>query len=159
MNELTALTDPFPPSGAPEDPEDWRVEMRKVRDPNGVGFPAMLPMELAMKVDTPKAICAAYGVDRDTFAAFLANPLFLKAYAEAVEALKINGMSFKLKAQMAAEEYLKTAFQMVKNTNVSDAVRADLIKSTVRWAGWDAKAAEVAGGGQTFSINIDLRGS
>jgi hypothetical protein len=139
----------------PPDPAVYLEELRKVRDPNELGWPAMLPMELALKANTPKEICEAYGIDKEMFASICANPVFIKAYAAAVEALKIGGMSFKVKAQMAAEEFLKTSFEMVKNKNTSDSVRADLIKSTVRWAGWDAKAAEV-GQGSNFAIQINL---
>jgi hypothetical protein len=79
----------------------------------------------------------------------------VKAYQEAVEALKVDGMSFKMKARMQAEGFLSTSFAMVTNPATSDAVRADLIKNTVRWAGYDAKAAEV-GQGNTFAIQINL---
>lgn len=139
----------------PPDDVDFQKTLTEVRDPNGLGWPAMLPMELAMKINTPREICAAYGISKEMFATICNNPAFVISYANAVEALKIGGMSFKVKAQMAAEEFLKTSFEMVKNKNTSDAVRADLIKSTVRWAGWDAKAAEV-GQGTNFAIQINL---
>ena len=74
---------------------------------------------------------------------------------EAVEQLKVDGMSFKMKARMQAEGFLATSFAMVTNPATSDAVRADLIKNTVRWAGYDAKAADV-GQGNSFNIQINL---
>lgn len=125
------------------------------RDPSKLGFPAMLPVELALKIDTPSVVCAAYGIDKDGLQALLHNAVFVKAYQDAVEMLKIEGMSFKLKARMQAEDLLATSYTMVKNVNTSDAVRADLIKSTVRWAGWDAKAAD-ANAGPAFNIQINL---
>lgn len=125
------------------------------RDPSLLGFPPMLPVELAMRVDTPAKVCAAYGISRDEFATIIAHPIFIKAYQEAVESLKVDGMSFKLKAKMQAEEYLKTAYKMVQNPNTSDSVRADLLKNTVRWAGYDAKAVDV-GQGNSFNIQINL---
>lgn len=125
------------------------------RDPATLGFPPMLPYELAMKVDTPANICRAYEMTRDEFKALIAHPVFIKAYQEAVEALKVDGMSFKVKARMQAESYLQTAHALISNPGTSDAVRADLIKNTVRWAGYDAKAAEV-GQGNSFNIQINL---
>lgn len=125
------------------------------RDPSKLGFPAMLPVELALKIDTPAVVCAAYGIDKDGLQTLLRNAVFVKAYQDAVEMLKIEGMSFKLKARMQAEDLLATSYTMVKNANTSDAVRADLIKSTVRWAGWDAKAADANAGSQ-FAIQINL---
>lgn len=127
----------------------------QTRDPSELGYPPMLPVELALRIETPAKICALYGIGRDEFSAIIKHPVFVKAYQEAVESLKVDGMSFKLKAKMQAEEYLKTSFAMVQDRNTSDAVRANLIHSTVRWAGYDAKAAEASTGGN-FSIQINL---
>jgi hypothetical protein len=44
---------------------------------------------------------------------------------------------------------------MAQSPGTSDSVRADIIKNTVRWAGLDAKAAEV-GTGNSFNIMINL---
>lgn len=125
-------------------------------NPSEIGFPPMLAMELAMKIDSPKNIAQAYNLSRDEFAAIISHPLFIKAYQEATEALKVNGMSFKVKAQMQAEDYLNTAYAMIKSPGTADNVRADLIKNVVRWAGYDAKAAEVGAGGNSFNIQINL---
>jgi hypothetical protein len=125
-------------------------------NPLSVAFPPMLPVELAMKVDTPKNICAAFNLTRDDFARIIAHPVFIKAYQEAIEMLKVDGMSFKTKSKMLAEDYLTTAHNMVKNPNTTDAVRADLIKNTVRWAGYDAKAVDTAAAGSAFNIQINL---
>lgn len=127
----------------------------ETRNPAELGFPPMLPYELAMKTDTVKNICRAYGLSRGEFEALILHPVFIKAYQEATEALKIDGMSFRVKARLQAEAYLDTAFRMAQNPGTSDAVRADIIKNTVRWAGFDAKAVE-AGGGNAFNILINL---
>lgn len=125
------------------------------RDPSELGYPPMLPVELALRIETPAKICAIYGITRDEFVTIVKHPVFVKAYQEAVESLKVSGMSFKLKAQMQAEGYLATAYAMIQDKNTADSVRADLLKSTVRWAGYDAKAAEANTGGN-FSIQINL---
>lgn len=125
------------------------------RDPSQLGYPPMLPVELALRIDTPAAICAIYGISRDEFAQIIKHPVFIKAYQEAIESLKVDGMSFKLKARMQAEDYLKTSYQMIQDRNTSDSVRADLLKSTVRWAGYEAKAVDTNQGGM-FNIQINL---
>ncbi len=126
-----------------------------IRNPSEIGFPPLLPVELALRIETPAKICALYGIDRDQFAKIIQHPVFVKAYADAVESLKVDGMSFKLKAKIMAEEYLRTAFSMVQDKNTADAVRADLIKATVRWGGLDVKA-DGPGMGSGFSIQINL---
>lgn len=147
---------------APDEIETSLVRLleRQATDPSTAFFPPMLPVELAMLAtgamkSTPAEVCTAHGVDREQFHALARHPVFVKAYAEAVEMLKVDGMSFKTKARMQAEDYLGTAFAMVKNPNISEAVRARLIECTVRWAGYDTKAADVAGG-SNFAIQINL---
>jgi hypothetical protein len=115
----------------------------------------MLPMELALKIDSPQKICAHYGIGRDQFTALINHPVFIKQFQEAVESLKVDGMGFKVKARIQAEDFLTTSYAMVKNPATSDAVRADLIKNTVRWAGYDAKATD-SGAGTSFAIQINL---
>lgn len=127
----------------------------EARNPAELGFPPMLPYELAMKVDSPAAICRAYGITRIDFELLVVHPVFIKAYQEAVEALKVEGMSFKVKARLQAEAYLDTAFSLATSAGTSDAVRADIIKNTVRWAGYDAKAVD-AGPGANFNIILNL---
>lgn len=142
----------------PEDIEAGLIRLleRQATDPSTCFFPPMMPIELAMKVDTAQNICKAYEITREQFTDLIRHPVFVKAYQEAVEMLKVDGMSFKTKARLQAEDYLGTAFAMVKNPNISDAVRARLIECTVRWAGLDAKAVDVAAGGNAFNIQINL---
>lgn len=147
----------------PEDIEGTLVRMleRQHSDPAAKFFPPLLPVELAMRAVgtldlSVRQICDAYEVGREQLATLVAHPVFVKAYQEAIEMLKVDGMTFKTKARMQADDYLGTAFAMVKNPNISDSVRADLIKSTVRWAGLDAKAVDVAGGNNAFNIQINL---
>lgn len=125
------------------------------RDPSQMGFPPMLPVELALRIDTPAKICAIYGISKDQFAGIIKHPVFVKSYQEAIESLKVDGMSFRLKARMQSEEYLKTAYAMIQDKNTSDAVRANLLQATVRWAGYDQKAVD-AGQGNSFNIQINL---
>lgn len=142
----------------PEDIEANLIRMleRQATDPSTAFFPPLLPLELAMRVDTPANICRAHDVTREQLQVLSQHPVFIKAYQEACEMLKVDGMTFKTKARLQAEDYLGTAFAMVKNPNISDAVRARLIECTVRWAGLDAKAVDLGNGGNAFNIQINL---
>jgi len=146
----------YPQAEAGAAGDDHNRLLEYLRNPADLGFPPMMPMELALKIDTPQRICEIYGISRDQFALIIQHPVFIKAYQEALESLKVEGMSFKQKARMQAEDYLTTAFAMIKNPGTSDAVRADLIKSTVRWAGYEAKAVEAGAAGGGFNIMINL---
>lgn len=125
-------------------------------DPSELGFPPMLPVELAMRVAPVPEICAAYGIDKDEFIRLAQDPLFVQAYKGAQEMLQKDGMSFRIKARMQAEELLKDSWALIKSRDTPVAVKTDLIKATVRWAGYDAKENGPAGVGNAFQININL---
>ena len=134
------------------------------KNPTELGFPPMLPMELAMNTGRPSEILEAYGLGKDDWERFKANPTFLVACAEARKMAEADGGSFRMKARTMAEMLLKDALDMAREDDtekVPPSVRADLIKFMVRIAGLDASidqkgtAAGKAIGAQAV-ININL---
>jgi hypothetical protein len=133
------------------------------RDPAELGFPPTLPIEIALREQTPREICEAYNISKSEWADIRVNPVFIRALTDAVELLKKEGMTFKIKARLQSEELLKTSWALIHSNNdqVSPAVKADLIKFTIKAAGLDAsqeqKLAASAGGQQNaLQININL---
>ena len=55
-----------------------------LRDPAALGYPPMLPVEIALKIDTPAKICEIYGISKERFVKIIADPVFIKSYQEAV---------------------------------------------------------------------------
>ena len=125
-------------------------------DPSLLGFPPMLPIELALRTAPVSTICAAYDIDKDELVRLAQDPVFAKAYNDARSALQKDGMSFRMKARMQAEELLKKSWSMIHNDATPTAVKADLIKSTVRWAGLEPKTDAGGALGSAFQININL---
>ena len=136
------------------------------KDPSELGFPPMLPMELAMQTGSPKEICEDYGIDKAGWDALTKNPVFVHACAEARELAKAEGGSFKMKARSMAEMMLKDLYKLGASDEsyavVPASVRADVMKFIVRIAGYDASidqkgaASAKAGAQATAIINIDL---
>jgi len=88
---------------------------------------------------------------------FTKDKVFLKKVEHYRGEIRDKGMTFKLKARAQAEELLTTSWGLIHSPEVSPAVKADLIKSTVKWAGLEAKADEGnggAGGGVKININF-----
>lgn len=115
-----------------------------------------LVTDVAMGV-SEDAICEAYGLQHHHLRAIIKDPGFQGRLKKRSDELQQDGASFRLKAQMQAEEMLGTSFAMVHNEAVDPKVRAKLIADTVRWAGYDNQRGDgpaVAGAGIT--INIDL---
>ncbi len=126
-------------------------------NPADIGFPAMLPFEIAMGNYPLSEICGAYEITRAQLAVLLENPVFVKALQSAKELVAKEGNSFKVKAMLQAETIIDTAYKMAHNVAIPPVVRADLIKSIVRWAGHEPKTNEKAGNqAQAFQININL---
>ena len=125
-------------------------------DPAELGFPPMLPIELALRVAPVREICEAYDISKEEFTALSEDPVFIRAYAAAKEELQKDGVSFRMKAKMQAEELLKKSWALIHSDHTPATIKADLIKATVRWAGYDAKDGVAGGVGTAFQINIHL---
>lgn len=124
--------------------------------PTDLGWNPMFPVELAMKTAPVRDVCAAYGVDKEMFEAMLEHPMFQKAYEDAVDMLAKEGMSFKLKSKMIAEDALKKVHTLIHDKDTPNSVVADMIKSTVRWAGYEQKGGEAGSASNNMQININL---
>lgn len=131
------------------------------KNPADLSWPPTLPIELALKTASPTELQIEYHYSDEEWEALRTNPVFLKELAGACELVRQEGMSFKLKAKLIAEENLKTTWILIHSANddVPPNVKADLIKSVARWAGFDSKEATAANGpvnANTLNIQINL---
>lgn len=131
------------------------------RDPAELGYPATLPIEIALRTGTTREICEGYGLTHADWQRLRTDPIFVEHLARVVESLKKDGMSFKLKAQLQADELLKKSWAMIHSPSdmVPPAVQADLLKATIRWAGLDEKPGSRASEQQVvvpLQINLNL---
>ena len=84
------------------------------------------------------------------------DPVFDKKVKHYRDEIREKGITFRLKARAQAEELLTTSWSLIHDPDVSAAVKADLIKSTVKWAGLETKGdtAEGSTGGVSITINL-----
>ena len=131
-------------------------------DPATLGWPPSLPIEIAMRVAPIKEICEAHGISKQEWDALRVDEGFIAVLLNYTKILKEEGTSFKLKARLQSEELLKTSWELIHGVDTPPAVKADLIKHTIRFAGLDAsieqKANAQGGGGSSnnFQINLNL---
>lgn len=132
-------------------------------DPAELGWPPAFPIELALRVAPVKEICEAHGITKAEYDALRQDEGFLSVMSGYAKMLREQGTSFKLKAQLQSEELLKTSWAIIHAVDTPAAVKADLIKHTIRFAGLDASIEQRAqaagiGGGNTanFQINLNL---
>lgn len=143
-------------------PIPYNQNPHMVSDPLHGVWPATLAIELALTPNRVKEVCEAYGIEREQWETLKLNTAFQAELKAAVEALRQEGAAFKVRAQMQAQELLKVSWAMIHDSDVPAAVRADLLKHTVKVAGLDASKDQgvfgKGGGGSAFSIVLNLSG-
>lgn len=107
--------------------------------------------------ETLQEIVGRHRITTGDVLAFNADPIFLKKVEHYRTEVREKGLTFKLKARAQAEELLTTSWLLIHDAAVSPAVKADLIKSTVKWAGLEPKDAgpqDQGTGGVKITINL-----
>jgi hypothetical protein len=107
--------------------------------------------------ETLQEVMARHNISASDILTFNADPVFLKKVEGYRNEVREKGLTFKLKARAQAEELLTTSWLLIHDPAVSPAVKADLIKSTVKWAGLEPKDAgpqENNSGGVKITINL-----
>lgn len=102
-------------------------------------------------------ITARHNISASDILTFNADPVFLRKVEHYRSEIREKGLTFRLKARAQAEELLTTSWLLIHDPAVSPAVKADLIKSTVKWGGLEPKEAGAASGdtgGVKITINL-----
>ena len=101
------------------------------------------------------SVLEAYDLQHHELLSLLANPAFAKQVADAKVEMARTGVTFETKAKIQADKLLDTSWALIHSPSTPANVKADLIKNTVRWAGYD-KGATQEGGKGGFSLTINL---
>jgi hypothetical protein len=106
-------------------------------------------------------VLKAHNASQQDFLEYSKDPVFQNKVSSYRDEIKNKGLTFKLKARAQAEELLATSWSLIHSIDVSPAVKADLIKSTVKWAGLEPKGDDNTGptGGVSITINLGEAGS
>lgn len=107
--------------------------------------------------ETLPEVITRHNITQNDILQFNADPIFLKKVEALRNEVRDKGLTFKLKARAQAEELLTTSWLLIHDPAVSPAVKADLIKSTVKWGGLEPKdsgPADNGGGGVKITINL-----
>jgi len=130
-------------------------------DHNYTKWSNRLAFDIALRLENSgediKEIMLRHNVTAQHIAAYSKDPLFQNKVTAYRDEIRDKGVTFRIKAKAQAEELLKTSWVLIHSPDVSAAVKADLIKSTVKWAGLEPKtdAPEgVGGGGVRILINL-----
>jgi len=104
-----------------------------------------------------KDILAQHNLSKQDLDGFLNDNVFKSQLGDFRQQIRDKGLTFRLKARTQAEELLMTSWNLIHDGMVSPAVKADLIKSTVKWAGLEPSGkADGEGSGSGVSIIINM---
>jgi hypothetical protein len=121
------------------------------------GWPARLSFDVALGMDEEEDILTRHGIPPAAWAVIRDNPLFRREVGEHRRRMGEEGVTFKAKAKVQAEEYLKTLDVLVTDPVVDPRVRLEAIRSVVKWAGLEPRPeSEGAGFGNAIQVNINL---
>ncbi len=107
--------------------------------------------------ETLQEVMTRHKIAASDIIAFNTDKVFLKKVEHYRGEIQEKGLTFKLKARAQAEELLTTSWMLIHDPAVSPAVKADLIKSTVKWGGLEPKVEvgnESGTGGVRITINL-----
>lgn len=108
--------------------------------------------------ESVQEVIARHKIGPQELLEFNKDPVFLKKVEHFRGEIREKGLTFKMKARAQAEELLTTSWMLIHSPEVSAAVKADLIKSTVKWGGLEPKGDVVTDGGGGVRITINLGG-
>jgi hypothetical protein len=107
--------------------------------------------------ETMEELLQRHNMPAENLLKFNKDTVFLKKVENYRAEVRDKGLTFKLKARAQAEELLTTSWVLIHDPSTSPAVKADLIKSTVKWAGLEPKGDTnegAAAGGVRININF-----
>lgn len=146
----------------PAVPERATVERNRLTEiAKRNGWPTRLPFDLAMQVETPEETFASYDITPEQGAVLLRNETFVRLVKAFRAVIVEEGLSFKVKARLQAEELLEHAFLLATDPDIAPAVRMDSIKWHTRVAGLDpgkdGEGGDGRGGtGAGFTLKLDF---
>jgi hypothetical protein len=121
-----------------------------------LGWDPRLPLDIALDIEEPDALCVRYGITLDVLNDYMCRPAFHLQVAQFKKELQETGEGFKAKARVQAEQLMDTSFAMAQNPETPASVRADLIKATVEWAGLKPTGKNTGDTGGGFSITFNF---
>ncbi len=123
--------------------------------PTEASFDPRLAYEVALGYAPPEDIFPRYGMSEDDWHKVAIQPSFKNAVLKHQQDILENGVTFRAKAKVQAEAYLKDAHLLVKHPMTPPTVKANMIQ-------WMAKVAdleprkEADNSGTTFNLQINL---
>jgi hypothetical protein len=127
------------------------------RDSYNFPWPPSLPLELALEPGKEEEVLNRYNMTDEQLTVLLASNAFKVAYQNARKMVSEEGMSFKMKARVLAEQHLTTMDDLICAPTTSASTKGALIDKLVKWADLEPQnKKDSSGNSQAVNIQINL---
>lgn len=120
--------------------------------------PPQLVLEVAYGIEDPKILAEKFGFSETEWDLLRVHDPFIKQVEAKKTELRASGYTFRMKAQMAAEDILDDVYRDAKKPDASFHTRLESLKFFAKAAGVEAPAKVEQSTGPAFSITINLGG-
>lgn len=114
-----------------------------------------LAFELALNFEPPEKVAEKYGLSRDELVALLQYEAFQQKIAEHHRYIQEKGVTFQMRARLAAELLIDTVFHLARDPDVPPQTRLAAAQTLERW-GKLTEDKDDAKPDQTFILQINL---
>lgn len=123
-----------------------------------LSFNPTLAYEIALGYDSAKEVLLRHGVSKERFRELCKYPPFIRAVKQFKKEIAEQGVTFKMKSRLLAEDVLEDAYLLAKDPGVPVSVRTKNIENIVRWGELEPQKGEKGSGvgGPQFNIQINL---
>ena len=117
-----------------------------------ITWPARLPFDVAMG-ESDEKLCVIYGITKEQLNDIMFVDAFRRAVADHKREIAENGITFRKKAKIQAEEYLVDMHDLISDVETPPSVKLNAIQSIVRWAGLEPEKDK----GATVNVNTNTK--
>jgi hypothetical protein len=121
-------------------------------------IPSEMVYKLAVGLEEPDHIAEFYGVPEEKWTHLKAWPPLLKAVMAERSKLEAEGVTFKYKMRLLAEDSIEHAYRIAKSSNTPLPQVLEFAKLAAKLADMEPRQDRNVASGPGFSININLGG-
>ena len=125
-------------------------------------WPVRLPFDLAMQCWDDEEVFKRHEISPERAFQLIQNESFINSIKSWREFIVKEGISFKTKARMAAEDLLMQAYTIATDASIPPGTRLDAIKWHAKVAGLEPNPKDLEGGGgqgSGFTLKISFDGA
>jgi hypothetical protein len=114
-------------------------------------------LELALGLEPDVDIMARYDVTPVQLNQWYEHPVFKKELSELRKKVLDEGLTFKVKCRVQAEQYLLDIHNVMKDKSTPPNTKLEILRSLSRWAGYDPKDDKKES--TTVNVNVNQIGN